>query len=441
MRKSGIWIMAVCLFAVVASPALASGFSIYEQSAKASAQAGAWVARSDDAAANWYNPAAMVHLDGMQVQFGMNLITVGSDTELRTSDAAWGLPMEMTFKTDQDNVTPIHFYYSQKINDRLAWGVGLNNPFGLVSAWTDIPVTLSHQRAELYTFLLNPNVAYAINDQWSFAFGVTYMFADIREFSRIIDQTQLVQAVGGMPKDPVYGETDLSGDGDDWGWDAAVHYKADRWSFGFTYRSALDPLIEGNVAFSDIYPALGPGGLDLFPDGPGTAELNLPAQAAAGVAFQPNDKWEVEFDITWAGWSDFSELAIDFENETSIEVAPGVFLPVVEDITLREDWDDTMAFRLGAAYKLGEKHELRFGALTDEAPVPTDTLRPSIPDADRDSVTIGYGFHGAKWDFDVYYMPLWFDDITADGEAAEGVIEGTYTSFTHLAGVTVNYRF
>jgi long-chain fatty acid transport protein len=437
MRKSGIWIMAACLIAVTASPVLASGFSIYEQSGKASAQAGAWVARSDDAAANWYNPAALVHLEGKQVQFGMNMITVGSDTELSSSDIEWGLPMEMTFETDGEVATPLHFYYSHKVNDRFAWGVGLNNPFGLVSAWTDIPVTLSHQRAELHTFLLNPNIAFAINDHWSFGFGWTYILADIKEFSRVIDQSALL----GLDPLSVLGETDLSGDGDDWGWDAALHYKADNWSFGFTYRSALDPLIEGNVVFSDINPALGPGGADLFPNGPGTAVLNLPAQAAIGVAFMPNDKWEVEFDITWAGWSDFEALEIDFENETFIEPFPDVFVPVVEDIYLREDWSNTKAFRLGAAYKLSDRHALYFGALTDEAPVPVDTLRPSIPDSDRDSVTIGYGFSGAKWDFDFYYMPLWFDKITADGAQEEGVIDGTYSSFTHLAGVTVNYRF
>ena len=39
-------------FALAILPVFPSGFSIYEQSAKASAQAGAWTARADDAAAN-----------------------------------------------------------------------------------------------------------------------------------------------------------------------------------------------------------------------------------------------------------------------------------------------------------------------------------------------------------------------------------------------------
>jgi long-chain fatty acid transport protein len=434
-------IAGICLLAIAAAPAMASGFSIYEQSAKASGQAGAWVARADDAAAVWYNPAAMTRLDGMNVQFGMNLITVGSDTELISSDPEWGLTEPTEFETDQDNATPIHLYFTQKINDRVAWGLGITTPFGLVSAWEDLPVTLSHRRAELHTFLVNPNVAFALSDSWSLAVGVAYLFADVTEFSRDIDQSALLPPA----EEPVIGGSDLTGDGDDWGWDVAAHYVTDRWSFGFTYRSELSPNIEGDVVFSDIHPALGPAGADLFPNGPGSAMLNLPAQAAIGVAWDIGPDWTMEFDITWAEWGVFEELAIDFENETSVlvEVAPDVFVevPVVEDIVLREDWSNTMAVRLGAAWRVAEGHELRFGALTDEGPTTGETLRPSIPDADRRSVTFGYGLTAGNWNIDFYYMPLWFDTIVANGDAEEGVIDGTYSSFTHLAGVTANFKF
>ena len=86
MSKKGLLLAAACVALVAAGPVLASGFSIYEQSAKASGQAGAWIARADDAAANWYNPAALTRMDGMQIQFGINLITVGSDSQFTIND-------------------------------------------------------------------------------------------------------------------------------------------------------------------------------------------------------------------------------------------------------------------------------------------------------------------------------------------------------------------
>ena len=119
-------------------------------------------------------------------------------------------------------------------------------------------------------------------------------------------------------------------------------------------------------------------------------------------------------------------------------------------ISLVESWDDTFAFRFGVGWRIAEAHELRFGALYDQSPVPQEWLRPSIPDADRKSVTIGYGYSGTKWIFDAYYMPLWFDEITAAGDPTakpgvslepDGVIDGEYGSFVHLLGVTFSYRF
>jgi len=443
MRKSGLWAVAACLLALAAGPALASGFSIYEQSAKASGQAGAWVARADDAAAAWYNPAAMVHLDGMQVQFGFNLITVGSDTDFVSGDPYWGLDPEAptTFKTEQSNVTPIHLYFTQSVSDKLAWGLSVNTPYGLVTEWKDLPITLSSRKAELVSFVVNPNVAYKFNEYWSGAIGLDYIYADVSHFSRDIDQSELLEA----PPLSVVGMMDLSGTGNDWGWNIALHYDGPKFNFGFTYRAELSPEIDGDVEFTDIYPALGPDGLDLFPNGPGTATLDLPAQAVAGIAVPVNEAWTMEFDVSWAGWSSFKELALDFENETYIEIeipmAQVIQIPVVQDITLREDWDDTFCFRLGAAWKMNDRHELRFGALYDQSPIPVDTLRPSIPDSDRTAVTFGYGFTGQKWNIDAYYMPLWFDDITANGDVEEGVINGTYSSFVHLLGVTFNYRF
>jgi len=429
MNRYASWFAAALVVAVVAGPVQASGFSIYEQSAKASGQAGAWVARADDAAANWYNPAAILRGEGMQFQFGTNLITVGSDTTLTTS--AFGVPGQ-EFDAESSIVTPSHFYFTHKVSDRWGWGVGLNNPIGLVTEWGDLPVTLSSRKADLVTFVLNPNVAFALNDRWSAAVGLDYMFADVGEFSRDVDQSALL----GQAPLTVVGRSNLTGDGDDTSWNVALHYAGDTVGFGFFYRDGFSVDIDGDVEFSDINPALGA----LFPNGGGSTTLDLPAQAAVGVSWAAGDAWTFEFDVAWAEWSAFKELALDFENETSVQVAPGVFVPVVEDTVLVENWDDTMSYRFGAAWALSERHELRFGALFDESPVPAETLRPSIPDADRTAVTFGYGFKGEKWNIDAYYMPLFFDDIDAvAGE--DGVIPGKYESFVNLAGVTFNVRF
>jgi len=410
-------------FLLASSVALASGFSIYEQSAKASGQAGAWVARADDAAANWYNPAALVWLESSEFQIGTNLITAGSDTELTSSDPNFGLFTEQTFETESSIETPSHLYFVHKVNDGLAWGIGLTTPFGLVTEWSDRPVTFSAQRSDLATFVLNPNVAFRLNESWSLAVGLDYIYADISEFSREIPIDLDGNPFNGFE---VIGGSNLTGDGDDLGWNVALSYKSPDYAFGFTYRSDLTPEIEGDIRFASFGP-LEP----FFRDSPGTADLKLPDQAAVAFAWTGSPTWTFEVDVAYAGWSSFDTLDIDVENEV-----PGF----VQDISLLEDWDDTFSYRFGAAYRASQQHEWRFGAVYDESPVPPETLRPSIPDSDRTGLTVGYGFTGASWSFDAYYMPLWFDDITAVS-GQEGVIAGTYDTFVNLAGVTLSWRF
>jgi long-chain fatty acid transport protein len=447
MRDRRLWVLAAVLAFACGLPALASGFSVYEQSAKASGQAGAWVARADDAAANWYNPAALTRLDGWQVQFGVSLITIGIDTKLTTSDTAWldlaSMDPPKTFESEESDATPVQLYCTGKINDRLAFGFGLNNPFGLATKWKDRPVTYSSMRVELVTFVANPNLAFKVNDQWSLAAGIDYMMADVKEFSKEFDQGTLL----GLAPGSVVGNSDLTGDGRAWGWNVAAHFLKDPWSVGMTYRAKLSPEIEGSVAFSNVSPYL----TSLFPNGPGKTTLDLPAEAAVGVAYRLNDAWHLEGDLTFAQWSSFKKLAVDFVNNTSVSGPYGP-IPVVGDIEQVENWDNTYALRFGAAWKLSEKHEWRFGALWDQNPIPDETLRPSIPDGDRWSVTVGYGYRGASWSLDAYYMPLFFRTRDAKGaptgkpsanpyQVVDGVIDGTYESFVHLLGASFSWRF
>src|SRR5262245_6794122 len=141
-KRHALVLMAAAALAV--APAFGSGFGFYEQGAKASGQAGAWVARADDASANWYNPAALVHLEGREVQFGFNYVQSGDDTHF-TPTATPGVTIDAV----PEGVAPFQFYFSQKINERIAWGVGLNTPFGLATSWDDPTITPFARRSEL----------------------------------------------------------------------------------------------------------------------------------------------------------------------------------------------------------------------------------------------------------------------------------------------------
>jgi long-chain fatty acid transport protein len=406
MSKRNRLIMGVSAI-VAPAPALASGFGFYENGAKASAQGGAWGARADDASANWYNPAALAHLAGREVQFGLNYLEVGSDTQFSPAPGA-------SFDAVSNTETPAHFYFSQKINDRVAWGVGLNSPFGLVSEWKDEPVVFFSRRAELRTYLLNPNIAFKLSEQWSLAFGVDYLSAEIREFSHDEFITTAVAPAGGPPPTLT---TDLSGEGDAWGYNFAVQFKMRYFSLGGQYRSGFRPRIQGDITIGGS-----PG-----PDA--SADVSLPAQTMLGAAWTGN-RVDVEAGGYYTQWNAFKRLDIETGNPST-------------DAHLTENWIGTWSYRLGLAFRLGNemKHELRVGGVLDKTPIPVEFLRPSIPDSDRTGYSLGYGYLSTLWGIDVYAMHLQFDDVTANGSPSDAVINGTYASSILLAGVTAKYRF
>jgi long-chain fatty acid transport protein len=398
---------AVAVVALAVSPTLGSGFSIYEQDAKASAMAGAFHARADNAAANWYNPAAMVRQqDSFSV--GINAITIGHDSTFTSRDpalqAGFGVQPGTEFDADSNVATPPHLYYVQRAGERVAWGFGITTPFGLITEWSS-PISFAAKKSELHTFVFNPNVALALDDHWSVAFGLDYIYADLKAFSR-----QLTPAA----------ELDLTGDGSDWGFNFALHYDSADYKAGLSFRGNFTPEIDGQLSQTGS------------PDVPGKADLRLPEQLAVGFAYTGAEKWELELDVSWARWSRFSELDIQLQGGGSIFIL--------------ENWDDTYAIRLGGSYDLGQRHQLRYGILRDTNPIPDATLRPSIPDGDRWSGTLGYGYSGPKIDVDFYYMALFFDDRTvapalSDLAAGGSVIAGDYENFSHLLGVTFGWRF
>lgn len=401
MNKRSLLILAV-IVVLAAAPAFASGFGFYEQSAKASGQAGAWVARADDAAANWYNPAALVNLTGREVQFGFNYLDTGADTQFSpTADP------NVSIDAESNGVFPSHFYFSQKINDRIAWGVGLNNPFGLVTEWGDSSVTPFSRRAELATYLVNPNIAFKMGNFWSVAFGADYLVAEIKEYSfDVVPQTIT---------------TNLTGEGDAWGYNFALQFKNKYFSIAGQYRSALKVNVDGNITVDPPLSAL---------NSAATTKLNLPGQTMLGMAWT-GKRVDVEVGAYYTQWNYFKSLDVSFTN------------PDTSPISLAENWTGTWSWRLGLAFRLGEemKNEIRVGAVFDETPIPTQYLRPSIPDADRTGYTLGYGYLAKRWGIDVYTMYLDFDSVTATGDPADGVLPGTYTTTIWLVGVTGKYRF
>ena len=164
------------------------------------------------------------------------------------------------------------------------------------------------REANLAVVNVNANAARRLGKSWSVALGIDYAKADIRELSRNIswDGTLLEGSPDGFTK--------LTGDGDDIGWNVAARWASEK-------RLAVGRLLPlrdeaGDQRGREVREHSRLPWPRVFPDGPASAVLPLPATFATGVGYVSKGKWEGEFDIVWTGWSAFDHLRIDVKNNT-----------------------------------------------------------------------------------------------------------------------------
>lgn len=413
----------VCALAV---PAFGSGFSIFEQGAKASGMAGAFVATADDPSAIFYNPAGLAQQRRLAAYAGATFINFSNEF---TGDPNSPVTSGTKGKYDRHTFIPPNVYAILPIGDRLTLGFGSYSAWGLRTDWAEPWVgRYISSDADLKTMSFNPAAAFRVSDRLSIGGGLEYrrgrVFLNANRMAlnpftgRIVDiaNTRLASEYG-----------------DGMAWNLGVLFNiTPRMRLGASYRSDMDMDLEGRAEITPI--PTGNAQLDalirtqLAPNQPINTTLPFPAVAAVGVAFSPNTNWDLEFDITHMTWSRFEALEVAFKTTPAA------------GFSREQNWEDSSAYRLGANYRATADWDVRLGALYDQNPQPTTAVSPLLPDSDRIGVTFGAGFHRGPWIVDAAAFVLHFKDRSTHGENEEG-FEGTYETDALLWSVNLGYRF
>ena len=410
--------------------AWAAGYAIYEQSAAALGMAGAATASIDDASAVFFNPANMTRLDRRQIYVGASLL------QPRTSFAGWNPSpgYGVTEEMEAQSFYPPTIYYTSKMNEKFAYGVGLNSPFGLGVEWKDPDQFTGRYivtKADLRTLNANASAAWAFTPQFSAALGFNALFAEVELNNRTL---AVLPGGGGAQVDVAKTKLDS-----DWtpgyGWNLALSFKADeRWQFGAFYRSKVVVDVDGNADFTQI--PSGNATLDagvaasLPPDQPVKTVLRVPAMWSLGCAWKPDPAWTIEGDVNLVQWSLFKDLPIE------LQTTPANSKVIVEN------YEDAIQLRVGAEHRL-ETWTYRFGYYYDHWAAPAPSVSPLLPDAGRNGVTLGYGADlGAdkKWTLDLYELALFAQHRTTEGVQRDGY-DGEYKTFVNSFGFSLAYHF
>ena len=409
--------------------AFGAGFSIFEQGAKASGMAGAFVATADDASAIFYNPAGIAQQRELQVLAGATFINFSNEFN---GDPNSEYTAGTSGKYDRHTFVPPNMYVSKGFGQNLTVGVGVFAAWGLRTDWADPWVGRFVSRdADLKTTSVQPTVAWQTsNGRFAVGGGVEYRRARV-----ILNQNialPFVNPFTGRVTD--IGNARLASDyGDDIGWNLGVLFKpSDRLRFGASYRSDMDIELDGEADFTQI--STGNAQLDAavaatFPqDDTINTVFPFPAVAAVGVAFSPSERVDVELDITHMTWSRFEALSVDFTNQPA------------RNFVRVQNWDDSSAYRLGTNIEATPNWDVRLGAVYDENPQPVESVSPLLPDADRLGFTFGAGWHHGPFIVDAAAFVLHFKDRSTQGHNAEG-FNGTYETDAMLWSFNLGYRF
>lgn len=416
----------VCL---AGTTAFASGFSIFEQGAKASGMAGAFVATADDPSAVFYNPAGLAYQREMTLLGGATFINFTNQF-----NGAFDSPVTAGTegKYDRHLFVPPNAYAVVPIGENLSFGIGTFAAFGLRTDWEDPWVgRFISKDVNLKTVSVNPSVAWKTSSgRLALGGGLEYRRARVT-LSRNNTATT-PDPFGGRVVDVANGY--LSSDwGSDWGWNVGILLKPnDTWRIGASYRAPMDVDLTGTADITQI--PTGNAQFDAFvatqlpPDQGIATSIPFPALTAIGIATSAIPNWDLELDITHATWSRFETLLVEFDRTPAV------------NINRPQNWEDTIAVRVGANRHIGDEWQIRLGAVYDQNPQPVEAVSPLLPDADRMGVTFGVGYQHGPFIVDVSEMVLHFKDRSTGGVNPDQ-FEGTYKTDATLLSVNFGLRF
>ncbi len=451
MTKKSLFLVMMLLL-LCCGQASASGFAIIEQSVSGLGNSFAGgAAGAEDSSTVFFNPAGMMLLEGQQITAGTHLIMPSTKFKAETATNAIGTTLgnDNGGEGGVDKVVP-NLYYTNRISEKLAFGLGITAPFGLATEYDKTWVGRYHAvESDVMTVNINPAVAFKATDKLSFGFGISAQYMDAT-LSSMVDGGLVVyagsgynSAYAGLVSNPAY-DVLVENTGDDWGYgyNLGMMYEFTPGTrMGLSYRSEIKHKLEGQVKSSvpAALLALNPTLAGYFQTQDINGSITLPAMASISFFHQLTDKLALMADISWTEWSSFDELTINFEG-TGIAGNP--------DTTTTENWDDTWRYAIGASYQATERLLLRTGLAYDETPISDEYRTPRIPGEDRIWLSLGVGFQILeRLALDAGYVHLFVDDskmeksASTPEDASRGTVVGEFENSVDIVSVQLSYNF
>ena len=391
--------LVVGAFLLVSGLCLGSGFGLYEMSAASHALGGAVMGQAVDASANFFNPATLSDLTNVTVTAGVvtehpraRMKVAGSRGSTAMNSGLFWLP---------------HFQLAVPLPYGLTFGLGAYPEFGLGSEFDrNWELVNSSQQTTVESLTVNPNLSYALTDDFSIAAGFRLLYFDFEQYS-----------------EPMPGRVfhRLKGDNRfrDWGWQIGARYRIlDGLSVGVLYKSMINVNVDGKSQTDGL--------VNRWVDA--QTDLDMPESVSGGFNWDITDTVHLGGAMTWTRWSSLSVLKFRLGDAVS---------------PCSLNWEDTYRFSLAPSWDFAPGWTW-MGSYAYETDCTADQDSTMLPCADRHMLTTGLRWQcWAGLELALSYGVIIMDGRDSQASDATGTLR-TYRperGICHAAGFSVTYRF
>lgn len=347
------------LAALACTSARAGGLLLYEiGTADVGLASAGYVARAQDAATVFTNPAGMTRLEGNQVTLGAQVLYGRANFSVNAAGTSPGLGTN-----DGGNAIGWFpgggLFYSHSISPDLKVGLALTGNFGLSIKYDDAWAGRYRTReSTLIGVSFVPAVAYRINENLSLGASVNAMRG---MFKTKVGVNNIVGPDGQLElDDSVWG----------FGGNLGLLYEFDPGTrVGLTYNSRIKLDFDAPAQWSGTGPILS---AVLRATGLQNARVDLgmtvPQGVNAGVYHEINDKWALLGSVGWQQWSKFGEVDVGIDDINNPRA-----------LTADRGYKDTWQVAAGTQYRASERLMLSGGIAYDSKFQDSDNIPPAIP--------------------------------------------------------------
>jgi long-chain fatty acid transport protein len=406
-QRNLVKLLAFGLWSLSAWHAAANGFGLADQDAFATGRGDAVVATADNPSAIYYNPAGITQLTGNNFRSGLNSIYYQPSFQPPSGRPNSG---RTYYESDKFAYLPQLFYTYTAKSAPLSFGLGVYAPYGGSMSWPEDTgfrsVAIS---GSLKYITINPVVAVKLLPSLSVGGGAMVNYGKI----------SMLQDLRPLPT-PLTNFFNFSGSGWSVGYNAGVLWQPHPViSFGATFRSSARLNFQGKTDFEQ-QPILPKASRSA------SAEFTFPLTTVCGVSVRPTPKWNFEFDANYTGWNSFETVTIQ-------QTTPPPF-PVQQNIPVNLNWQGSWMYQFGATRYFDNGWHVSGGYVYNENSVPDENYSPLAADLNRDFFSLGVGFQGKTFNFDIAYQ---------FGYAPKNTVTGSTPSSTpgQFAGQNADGRY